>query len=55
MQPKSYSCIIDEVVMVCLGQVAVFAEFRRDWVTALKFYETAYSLLLEVLLLIIQG
>jgi hypothetical protein len=30
-------------------QVAVYAEFRRDWVVALKSYETAYSLLQEVL------
>jgi hypothetical protein len=30
-------------------KVAVYAEFRRDWVVALKSYETAYSLLQEVL------
>jgi hypothetical protein len=29
-------------------QVAVYAEFRRDWVEVLKFYEAAYSLLQEV-------
>jgi hypothetical protein len=34
---------------VSVVQIAVYAEFRRDWVAALKFYETAYSLLQEVL------
>lgn len=29
-------------------KVAVYAEFRRDWVEALKFYEAAYTLLQEV-------
>lgn len=32
----------------CILQVAVFAEFRRDWVEALKFYEDAYHALREV-------
>ncbi|EFJ15464.1 hypothetical protein SELMODRAFT_422794 [Selaginella moellendorffii] len=29
-------------------KMGYYAEFRRDWVTALRFYETAYTLLLEV-------
>lgn len=29
-------------------KVAVYAEFRRDWVESLKSYETAYSLLQEI-------
>eukprot|EP00250_Pteridium_aquilinum_P016026 c22902_g1_i1 orf=394-4026(-) len=29
-------------------KVAVYAEFRRDWVEALKYYESAYTLLQEV-------
>lgn len=29
-------------------QVAVYAEFRRDWVEALRFYEEAYRVLREV-------
>ncbi|XP_024534781.1 trafficking protein particle complex subunit 11, partial [Selaginella moellendorffii] len=30
-------------------KMGYYAEFRRDWVTALRFYETAYTLLLETL------
>lgn len=32
-------------------QVAVYAEFRRDWAEALRFYEDAYHTLREVCLL----
>ncbi|KAJ7556795.1 hypothetical protein O6H91_05G099000 [Diphasiastrum complanatum] len=35
-------------------KVAVYAEFRRDWVAALKFYETAYTQLQEVVTTPIQ-
>lgn len=30
-------------------KVAVYAEFRRDWVEALKFYESAYAALHEII------
>lgn len=30
-------------------KVSVYAEFRRDWVEALKFYETAYAVLHEII------
>ncbi|CAM6085659.1 unnamed protein product [Calypogeia fissa] len=46
LEKKTYSSV--ELSVRYNFKVAVFAEFRRDWVTALKFYETAYSLLLEV-------
>lgn len=31
-----------------LLQIAVYAEFRRDWVAAVKYYNAAYTLLHEV-------
>ena len=44
-----YSRLFDmQVLSLSVVQIAIYAEFRRDWVAALKFYETAYSLLQEV-------
>ncbi|XP_021728257.1 trafficking protein particle complex subunit 11-like [Chenopodium quinoa] len=37
-----------EVHIRCCVKVAVYAEFRRDWVEALKFYEDAYHALREM-------
>ncbi|KAL3675158.1 hypothetical protein R1sor_025106 [Riccia sorocarpa] len=47
IEKKAYSSL--ELSVRYNFKVAVYAEFRRDWVTALKFYETAYSLLQEVI------
>jgi hypothetical protein len=47
IEKKTYSSL--ELSVRYNFKVAVYAEFRRDWVAALKFYETAYSLLQEVL------
>ncbi|KAG6552262.1 hypothetical protein Mapa_006112 [Marchantia paleacea] len=47
IEKKTYSSI--ELSVRYNFKVAVYAEFRRDWVTALKFYETSYSLLQEVI------
>lgn len=37
-----------ELGIRCCFKVAVYAEFRRDWVEALKFYEDAYHMLREM-------
>ncbi|XP_057541354.1 uncharacterized protein LOC130820120 [Amaranthus tricolor] len=37
-----------ELSIRCCFKVAVYAEFRRDWVEALKFYENAYHALREM-------
>ncbi|KAL2905966.1 Trafficking protein particle complex subunit 11 [Bienertia sinuspersici] len=37
-----------ELGIRCCFKVAVYAEFRRDWVEALKFYEDAYHALREM-------
>jgi hypothetical protein len=47
IEKKTYSSL--ELSVRYNFKVAVYAEFRRDWVAALKFYETAYSLLQEVI------
>lgn len=47
VEKKSYSSL--ELSVRYNFKIAVYAEFRRDWVAALKFYETAYSLLQEVI------
>lgn len=38
-----------ELTIRCCFKVAVYAEFRRDWVEALKFYEEAYHTLREMI------
>ncbi|KAG6554217.1 hypothetical protein Mapa_004133 [Marchantia paleacea] len=47
IERKSYSSV--ELSVRYSFKVAVYAEFRRKWVKALKFYEIAYSLLQEII------
>ncbi|KAL5752309.1 hypothetical protein ACOSP7_022493 [Xanthoceras sorbifolium] len=47
IEKKSYSSI-DLNIRYCF-KVAVFAEFRRDWVEALRFYEDAYHTVREMI------
>ncbi|KAI5057496.1 hypothetical protein GOP47_0027511 [Adiantum capillus-veneris] len=46
METKAFSS--NELSVRYNFKVAVYAEFRRDWVEALKYYESAYALLQEV-------
>ncbi|GAB4847648.1 hypothetical protein Ancab_026709 [Ancistrocladus abbreviatus] len=47
IEKKNFSSV-DLCIRYCF-KVAVYAEFRRDWVEALKFYEDAYHTLREII------
>ncbi|XP_077215725.1 trafficking protein particle complex subunit-like protein isoform X2 [Tasmannia lanceolata] len=49
LEKKSFSSA--ELNIRCCFKVAVYAEFRRDWVEALRFYEEAYHALHEMIAL----
>ncbi|KAK4284521.1 hypothetical protein QN277_001342 [Acacia crassicarpa] len=46
IEKKSFSPV--ELIVRYFFKVAVYAEFRNDWVEALKFYEEAYHTLREI-------